>query len=203
METKKAVIFDWGGVLIDDPSPGLVEYCSQVLGASAQDYLQAYNKFGSDFHKGEIIEDGFWSKMCGQLHVATPENNSLWGEAFKAVYSPKEDVFSLARTLGDNDYKIALLSNTEVPAMRFFYEQKYDMFDALVFSCAQGCAKPQRRIYELAVERLGCQAAQVVFIDDKSEYTEAAKEAGLEAIVFESCGQIKTQLSQLGVRGDS
>ena len=52
MEVIESVIFDWGGVLIEDPAPGLVKYCSEALGVSKEDYAKVYDKFGGDFQKG-------------------------------------------------------------------------------------------------------------------------------------------------------
>ena len=54
------------------------------------------------------------------------------------MYRPREEVFGLARRLRERGYKTSLLSNTEAPAMAFFLELGYDMFDALTFSCAEG-----------------------------------------------------------------
>ena len=51
METIKSVIFDWGGVLIDDPAPGLMQYCADALKVSKEDYIKAHSKFEADFQK--------------------------------------------------------------------------------------------------------------------------------------------------------
>ena len=199
MEVPEAVIFDWGGVLIEDPAPGLVKYCSEALGVSKEGYKKAYDKFGGDFQKGVISEEEFWERMCRSLGVKGPEVLSLWADAFKAVYVPKEEMFSLAAELGKKGYKTGFLSNTEKPAMEYFHQLSYDMFDVAVFSCAEGMCKPEKRIYELTVQRLGSEAGQSVFIDDKSEYINGAQQAGLKTILFESFSQVKNELARLGV----
>jgi putative hydrolase of the HAD superfamily len=199
MERIDSVIFDWGGVLIDDPAPGLMQYCAQALAVSEENYIKAHNKFAANFQKGLIGEDTFWERICGELKVPTPKVNSLWADAFKAAYAPREDMFSLAARLRKNGCKTALLSNTEAPAMQFFYQLQYDMFDVLVFSCAEGTRKPEREIYELTIQRLGSRPSQSVFIDDKAEYITGAKEAGLNTILFEDISQLKNALAELGV----
>ena len=200
MEEIKSVIFDWGGVLIDDPAPALMRYCADALAVPKEDYIEAHRKFATDFQTDRITEDTFLARLCGQLGVPKPKTHSLWGQAFKAAYRPKADMFSLARSLRENGCKIALLSNTEIPAMRYFYQQKYDVFDVLVFSCAEGIAKPERKIYELALEKLGVEPEQSVFIDDKGDCIEGAKEAGLNTILFKSVDQVKKELSRLSVK---
>ena len=118
------------------------------------------------------------------------------------MYSPKKDMFALASCLQKNSYKIALLSNAEIPAIQYFYQQRYDMFDVLIFSCVEGIKKPKRRIYELAMEKLGAKPNQTVFIDDRPNCISGAKEMGLNTILFKSVDQVKTELSLLSVKID-
>ncbi len=202
MERINSVIFDWGGVLIDDPAPGLMRYCAQALGVTKEDYIRTHDKFAADLQKGLIGEDTFWERICGELDVPKPKVNSLWADAFEAAYAPREDMFSMAARLRKNGYKTALLSNTEAAAMQFFYQLQYDMFDVLVFSCAEGTRKPEKKIYELTIQRLGSQPGQSVFIDDKPEYINGAKEAGLNTILFRNVEQVKNELAGLFINTD-
>jgi len=202
MERIESVIFDWGGVLIDDPAPGLMQYCAQALAVSKDDYIKAHSKFAADFQKGLIGEDTFWERICSRLNVPTPKADSLWADAFKAVYVPRKDMFSLAARLRKNGYKTALLSNTEAAAMQYFYQLQYDMFDVLVFSCAEGTRKPEKKIYELTFQRLGSQPGQSVYIDDKPEYINGAKQAGLNTILFRNVEQVKNELAGLFINTD-
>lgn len=199
MEEIKSVIFDWGGVLINDPAPGLMQYCARALGVSKEDYTKAHNAFAPDFQKNLFSEEVFWERICGVLNVPRPQVRSLWSEAFRAIYVPKEEMLSLAASLKRNGYKTALLSNTEAPARQHYSSFGYDMFDVPVFSCAEGARKPERRIYELTVERLGCRPEQSVFIDDSLEYINGAKQAGLKTILFEKIDQCKKALIEFGV----
>jgi hypothetical protein len=82
METIKSVIFDWGGVLIEDPNPGLMHYCAKTLCVTRESYIEAHSKFTDDFQKGAVCEDEFWGKICIELNVPKPNISSLWAEAF-------------------------------------------------------------------------------------------------------------------------
>jgi len=199
METIESVIFDWGGVLIDDPRPGLLRYCAEAFDVSQEHYAPAHDSFLDEFHTGAISEQMFWQGISAELGKSAPEIRSLWYEAFRAAYVPKPEVFSLATSLHEKGYKTALLSNTELPAVMFFHEQNHNMFDALAFSCVEGIAKPEQEIYEITLERLGSEAQRTVFIDDKPDFTQGARETGLSAILFESTDQLKSELTRLGV----
>ena len=140
--------------------------------------------------------------MCARLNVPRPKLQSLWGQGFKSVYSPKRKVFSLARLLHRRGYRIGVLSNTEEPSMCFFYKQGYDIFDVLVFSCEEEILKPQKTIYKRIVERLRVKPQETVFIDNNPEFVEGAKQAGLNAILLKDIDQLKKELSRLSVKVD-
>jgi epoxide hydrolase-like predicted phosphatase len=199
MPEIKAVIFDWGGVLIDNPAPGLMEYFADKLSVSKEEYIEAHNSFAKDFEKGLISEEIFWAEVCKALGKPTPNVKSLWSGAFRSVYLPRTDVFSLASKLHDEGCRTALLSNTEAPSMRFFLEQQYDMFDVLVFSCAVGTSKPEKKIYEITIERLGSKPEQTVFIDDKQEFINMAEQMKMNTILFKDIEQVKIELARHGI----
>jgi putative hydrolase of the HAD superfamily len=195
----EAVLFDWGGVLIEDPALGLMAYCAWALGVPIEDYTRVHNEYAEAFQKGFIAEQVFWERVCGALHRPMPKQNSLWGEAFRAVYVPREDVFALARRLRERGLQTSLLSNTEVPAMEFFLELGYDMFDALTFSCAEGVFKPEKEVYEVAARKLRAAPGQCVLLDDKPDFVAGARDAGMAGIVYENLAQARRDLVRLGV----
>ena len=200
MERIEAVLFDWGGVLIDNPAPGLMDYCARALGVSTQEYGRVHNVHGEAFQKGRIPEAVFWQRVCGDLDRPVPRQASLWGDAFRAVYSPRRDVFALVGRLRTRGYRTSLLSNTEQPAMEFFCELNYEAFDALTFSCAEGTIKPEREIYEIASGKLDLGTARCVLIDDRLDFIEGARDAGMQGILYENLGQVGRELAGLGVQ---
>jgi len=195
----EAVIFDWGGVLIENPRPALMQFCARAFGVSEEQYIEAHSKFLEQFQKGLVSEQAFWRKVCAELEKPEPRHPSLWGQAFRAAYAPRKEMLALASNLHKAGYKTALLSNTEFPAMQFFYEQGYDMFDVRVFSCTEGVAKPERKIYQTTLDRLGCPASRTVFTDDRAEFIAAAGQLGINAILFKNIKQFKGELMRLGV----
>jgi len=201
METRiEAVVFDWGGVLIENPAGPLMAYCAGALGVPVEDYMRVHSEYGEAFQRGRIAEDVFWQRVCEGLGCPPPKSRSLWGEAFRAVYRPRDDVFALAQQLHEDGCKTALLSNTEPPAMEFFLELRYEIFDVPTFSCAEGTCKPEREIYEIAVRKLGLMPGQCVLIDDRPDFIKAARNAGMNGIVYQRLAQVRRELVSLGVR---
>jgi putative hydrolase of the HAD superfamily len=106
-------------------------------------------------------------------------------------------MFSLASKLKSDGYRVGLLSNAEIPAMKFFEEQRYDMFEATIFSCAVGVSKPERRIYEIVLDALQVLPHEAIFIDDREDFIDSAKKIGIKTIHFISQPQVKTELRSL------
>ena len=179
------VLFDWGGVLIEDPAPGLMAYCARTLGVSVPDYTQAHQVHSGPFQTGCMAEDRFWQQICATLNCDLPSTESLWGEAFRTVYAPRREMFELAAGLQEQGIKTAVLSNTEEPAVAYFQEMNYAVFDHAVFSCTEGCAKPEPEIYDIAVARCGTTPQQSLLIDDRRDFIQGARNAGLEAVLFD------------------
>jgi len=199
MEKIESVLFDWGGVLIDDPAPGLMAFCAEALEVPVEDYIQVHERHGAAFQRGSIGEEVFWQRICADLGRGEPDEPSLWGRAFRAVYAPREEIFALAEQLHGRDYNTAVLSNTEIAAMDFFLELDYEMFDALTFSCVEGAVKPEREIYEAACRKLPTSPQQCVLIDDKPAFVEGAESIGMKGIVYKTSAQVRRELKRLGV----
>ena len=196
----KAIVFDWGGVLIDYPVLELNSYCANTLHVDKELFKETFTKFKTPFQKGKITEEELWDNICSELGVQKPTVPSLCEEAFRKVYSPKEEMFQLATNLKNNGYKIGFLSNTELPMLEYFKEQQYDIFDVTVFSCVEGTVKPERKIYEILLKRLGVEAYEAVLIDDIKEYINAAQDIGMNGILFENPQQVMRELVLFGIR---
>ncbi len=199
MEKIRAIIFDWGGVLAEDPAPRLFEYCAKALGVSVEQYTTAFNICLYDFQTGRVTEKQFWCNMTDRLNVPMPKVDSLWSDAFAVAYRPRQELFLLAGRLRKAVRKIALLSNTEKPVVELIRRQKYCVFDAMVFSCLEGIAKPDRKIYEIALDQLTTPAENTLFIDDKRDFIDGAKKVGLRTVLFENINQLKKDLAEFGL----
>ena len=182
--TIKAVIFDWGGVLIDAPKRPIIRFVSQYFNEDEKRVEELVMRHLPPFQTGTVSEQTFWRRICTDLNTAPPASPSLWYEAFSAAYREQEATFTAIDRLKKAGYRIGFLSNTEFPARRFFYEQQYDCFDAEIFSCVEGVAKPDRAIYLTAAAKLGVRPEACLFVDDKEENIRGARAAGMAGLLF-------------------
>ena len=104
-------------------------------------------------------------------------------------------MFSLASRLRKAGCKTAILSNTELPLVGIINKQKYDAFD--ITSCPASKARPNLEEKFTTSLSLGSVflPGQALFIDDKPENIDGAKQAGLQTILFEGIEKLKKELA--------
>jgi HAD superfamily hydrolase (TIGR01509 family) len=193
----KAAIFDWGGVLIENPTEGILRYCRETLGIGTGCMLAAYRKLIPYFQEGKISEEEFWKGVRRRTGAKGGIAASLWFEAFEHSYVEKKDVFALAHALHGRGCRTGILSNTEKPSRPIMERDPYRIFDPIVLSWEVGSAKPQRRIFEALIETLRLNPHEILLIDDVEANIAAAKDLGLEGLLFTGAETLKSDLAEL------
>ncbi|MFN2609885.1 MAG: HAD family hydrolase [Actinomycetota bacterium] len=95
--------------------------------------------------------------------------------------------------------KVAFLSNAwsddrKELSERFALE---DLADLIIISGEEGVSKPNPRIYELTLERLGLAPEQTVFVDDRPENVEAAVRLGMNGVLRQTTEQMMRDVNAL------
>ncbi len=191
----RAIISDWGGVLIKDPTSDYIQFFSSYFQIPSNKLFQVYKKYIPAFQKGSATESEFWKQICSELGV-TPPKEKVWKHIFQQAYHEHLDVFSLLSNLKKQGYRIGLLSNTEPPAVQFFYEQSYPFFDVVVFSCIEHILKPDKKIYQSILNRLDMHPEECIFIDDRKENIITATQMGFHSILFKNIQQCINELKK-------
>ena len=92
-----------------------------------------------------------------------------------------DDSIPTVRSLRAGGVKTALVSNcshnTRPVVARLGLEQE---FDALILSFEVGSRKPQPAIYQAALEAVGSEAADAIFVDDQADYCDGARAVGID-----------------------
>ena len=103
-----------------------------------------------------------------------------------AIINVPKETLAVLRHFKSQGKTIALISNADtMEAEPWERSPMAAYFDHVFFSCAVGCAKPDRRIYELCLDTIGIDAADAVFIGDGgSNELHGAQQVGLATIMI-------------------
>jgi 2-haloacid dehalogenase len=75
--------------------------------------------------------------------------------------------------------------------------ESYRIFRPIVRSWEVGAAKPQRRIFEVLIETLAMDPSEILLVDDVKAYIDAARDAGLQGLVFTDAQTLRRDLAEL------
>ena len=128
--------------------------------------------------------------------------------AFSARYGEMIDgeiagSIALVDRLAARGVPLAMLTNMpgdKIDACFAPFTRKH-LFDPIVVSGIERVIKPDARIYQIALARMGRAAEDVFFIDDSPANVEGARRVGLAAHLFESPAQLEAALAAAGLLG--
>jgi len=186
----KAVIFDIGGVLVQQSDRTAQRHWEKRLGL--EDGLLGREiwtmPISLQAEIGRASEDDAWAAVADRFELNPIDAAALRGDFFSgSVWNTS--LIDYARSLRAR-YKTGLISNAwpnaRADVLRWV---NGETFDDLIFSAEVGLAKPDRRIYKLALDRLRVQSTEAIFIDDVQGNVEGAQAIGMYGIHFENTEQ--------------
>ena len=103
-----------------------------------------------------------------------------------ALVNVPQETRDVLRTLKSRGLKLGLISNADVMEVAAWDRSPIaPLFDTAVFSCVEGCMKPEREIYDTAMLRLGVGPASCVFVGDGGSHElEGARALGIATIMI-------------------
>jgi epoxide hydrolase-like predicted phosphatase len=194
----KAVIFDLGGVILRTEYQAPRQHLAESFGMDYDDLASIV--FDSPTAQkatiGEMTNDEYWLAVTKRLKRPASEMETIRREFFAGDVVDHKLVDFLRSLRGS--YKTCLISNAFDDLRSFIVREKFDdVFDHMVISAEVGVAKPEAKIYYLALEQLQVQADEAVFVDDFIENIEACEELGMEGIHFKNPESTIQQLKAL------
>lgn len=200
----RAIIFDIGRVLIRVDLSRAMAGLSRSIPLSPEELWKALQ---NDPH-WMGWQEGRISPRDWHLHITKRLGGTLsfeeFSEAWNRALDPEpmqseEFLDGLAKK-----YRLAVLSNTD-PIHMQYEEARYPFFrhfPVRVYSYRVGASKPNPLIYREALKGCKVAAPEAVFIDDIAAYVEAARQLGMQGVVYQSPEQLATDLEKLGVSAD-
>lgn len=201
MNKIKAIIFDFGNVIINYDHMIAAKKMSKVVGVSASLIKEKMldEKNLNPFEKGSISEREFWRRI--EKGINKKINSKLFDRFWEKIFLPNKRMEKLVGLLKKH-YKLALLSNM-IPVQRDYLCKRFKIlikaFDVVIFSFEVGTRKPEKGIYKLALRRLGAKPKETLYFDDKLEFVTAARKLGINAFQFKSIPQLKEILKKFNI----
>lgn len=190
LDTIDAIIFDFGGVLIN------LDYHRTVNGLSALrraglpplDYRKRTDlAFFDDYETGNISTEVFRSEL--RAHLALEGDDATLDAAWNAMILdlPEERIHFLEQL--SQEKRIFLLSNTNALHERYFkaqlqasgqYTRFMALFEAVYFSHHLRLRKPDPAIFQYVIRKHDLNPVRTLFIDDTQEHVRGAAQTGLQ-----------------------
>ncbi len=180
----KNVIFDFGGVVCTFSQDAILDdFCTGEAHARLKPVL---------FRSWQALDEGtadYEEYVAETLKLLDGEDKQIAQRFFREWHRsmrPIPGIWALIGELKARGYGVYLLSNAstwfaghldDYPILR--------LFDGRLISAPEKMAKPEERIYRLALERFGLNAAETLFVDDRAENTEAAERVGIAGYVLD------------------
>lgn len=181
----KAIIFDFFGVICSDEYWTLVKQDRNVP--------SEFSKLADDVNHGDIS----WNKFLEKVAEETSESV----EQVKATYESERIDMRIMKLVEQlhKSYKTAIITNAHYdffePLIKRTNLNKF--FDHITISSREGIIKPDPRIFELTLKKLGIKPEETVFIDDISRNCDAAAALGIKVIWYQNFQQMKIDLEKI------
>lgn len=195
----KNIIFDVGKVLVEYDPDGMMK----KLGFD-EETLQTVNQ--------AVFQNESWNES--DRGVLSPEelleafiaNNPAYEKEIRQVIDAVGDTISLmpyavewVKGLKERGYHLYILSNyAEYTYEKTSHKMEFlPYMDGVVFSYRCKLIKPEKEIYEYICKTYELKPEESVFLDDRKDNVEAARNMGMHGIVFENYAQGSETLEQL------
>ena len=195
----KNIIFDFGGVLLD--------WNPRYLYKSYFNNDEEMEHFLADICNGEwnIRQDAGrpFAEAVKELQSKFPEYAEAiqmydddWEKMLKCELPESIDLLKELKFMGYGIYGLTNWSAEKI-GYAFANYSFFSLFDGIVVSGVEKVVKPDRKIYEILLERYSLKPGECVFIDDNQDNVDMAKVLGINAIRFDNIGNVKEHLETL------
>lgn len=195
-------IFDLGNVLIRLAYPRVLGVISESSSIGGQELHQIIEGPGGyrDLERGVSPFSSLHQLLQsrGGYRGSLEDFRAVWSDFFEGPVDRIEEVLDRVR----REYRVAFLSNSNevhAEAIPRAFPHLFREGEPFIFSHVERCSKPERRIYERAMEILGTRPEETVFVDDLAENVKAAEAFGMRAYQFTTAAALLAALEDDGL----
>lgn len=197
----KAFLFDMGDVLIKFSHSRMFAQIGDVLERTTDDVKRLFVDTGLfvSYDRGDVDDDEAISRI--EAFVGRSVNRRRLLHAMSDIFEPSPGMFELLTELKRRGYRMVILSNTCRPHIEFVSERFpiYKLLDDYVLSFEVRAVKPEPRIFEAALAKVGVPPENCFYTDDIAKYVEFGRGFGLQAEVFTGVENLTRQLAERGI----
>jgi FMN phosphatase YigB (HAD superfamily) len=186
----KFIYFDLGGVLVlDFTGTNKWQEMLDELGVEENirdNFTDIYKSHKQNILTGEKIEV-LCKDIEDKLNFQFPINYDMISD-FVGRFEKNPYIQSVT-DLGNGRYKTGILTDCYTDMFELIQNRgilPVTTFDIVVDSSKVGVSKPSKEIYKIAEEKTGFASNQILFIDNKIENIESAKEFGWNVYYYNS-----------------
>ena len=194
----RGVIFDYGMVLSNAQDPAARQRLLEITGLAHAVFEDHYWRHRHAYDLGELNGLTYWQRILADTGVTlSPEQIEELVEHDVQMWATlNEEMLAWAAALQERGMRTAILSNMGEEMMQYVREEFawLQHFTHQTFSCELKIAKPDPTIYTFTCEKMGVAPGETLFIDDKPLNVEAARNLGLQAVVFRNVTQLRHEL---------
>jgi putative hydrolase of the HAD superfamily len=176
------VYFDVNGCLVHFYQRAFARL-AQDTGAPSDIVETAFWHYNDDVCRGIMSLSDFNAKLAERLGVSEVK----WEKYYLETVEPILQMQEVLRWASDR-YKIGLLSNIMpglLSSMRRSEQLPNVAYDAIIDSSEVAAIKPEAKIYEIATEKAGVPAQEILLIDDSRVNLMAAERMGWHVLWFD------------------
>jgi putative hydrolase of the HAD superfamily len=203
MNSIQAVLFDYGMVLSAPPDPIAWARIRNITGLTEEILDREYWAYRRAYDRGDLTAEAYWRKAAaGAGIVLTPDQLTELIAADTDLWSQlNPPMLEWAQRLQRAGIRTGILSNMPdaVEAGLRARHPWIEAFDHHTWSHTLNLLKPEPAIYLHAAEGLHTPLANVLFIDDRSENTEAAIAIGMQAILYTTHAAFENEMHTRGL----
>jgi len=192
-------LFDLGNTVVKLAYERVLQRLSGDAAISREDLMRVLEGGGGyrDLERGIVSFQEFYHFLCERAGYrgSLASLRDIWTDFFDGPVEGIEEVLDRVRTT----YRVAFLSNSNEIHAEYIPRHFASLFrrdDRFVFSHLHRCAKPDRLIYERALQILGALPNRVVFVDDLVENITTARDVGMTAYQFHGSAQLIQELER-------
>lgn len=197
----RAIVFDFGGVLIDWDPRYLYRKLFEDDDAIEQFLVESeFVAWNYEQDKGRTFDEGVaeHSKKFPQHAALLRAYNERYLETVGGEIAGTVEILYALKRAGYPLYGLSNWAMEKFLPVRERYAL-FDVFDAYVISSEVKMAKPDPRIFTLLLEKIGRRAEECLFIDDAEKNIAVARELNFQTIHFQSPEQLARELRALGI----